>query len=200
MADETGIRTTGDQHIHFDKLLAQNSNILKLIKSGISSKHYSLYMEGTTKFYVTDDKNNYVGHIFFSNEHSMIKIQDSFSKLKEGFYQLMFTSILALTNINEILSDNQLSTNAINAYERLSNKHSGLDIKILTYDGYKPFDRKLLVSNPNYRVSVTDNKILEFRFKEFEKRLTQDFFLEKYNNNNPEVDTYIFGCYLGDEL
>ncbi len=201
MADETGPRTSGDQSINFDKLISTNNQFIKLIKSNISSKHYSLYQEGNTKFYVTDEYTNYLGHIFFNKENGHLTIGDSFSKMKDGFYQFIFTTILALTNIKEIFSDNQLSTNAINAYERLNtNKHSGLILQILTFDGYKDFDRQLLTSHYSYRVSITADKILEFRFAAFEKRLKQDFFLEKFNNNNAEVDTYLFGCYLGDEL
>ncbi|MDD2505593.1 MAG: hypothetical protein PHF21_04945, partial [Bacilli bacterium] len=129
----------------------------KPILERIGSSHYKLYKIMSNYFLTTED-DNYLGYIELENKNGKHLISSSSTLLERGFYNIMFTCILSL-NINEILSDTNLSTNAVNAYNRLFvNDYLLIRIYDPIDNKYLPFSKEILASHGSYRVSVMEKE------------------------------------------
>lgn len=94
----------------------QDFKNLKLLKDTIKPLNNKLY-SGDDIFYLTDDNDNYIGHLEYINiSRNIIKVTSSYSK-QRGFYKLLFKLILILTNIKMIFGDDEQSTDAIAAWK-----------------------------------------------------------------------------------
>jgi hypothetical protein len=194
MAYENGIAsddTSNSRKYDWNKFY-KNTNKVKLIQDNLSSNHYKLYqVQGT--FYLADKDDEYISSIGASMEKNIATINSSFTYSKGGFYNLMFTTILAKTNIKEILSDNSLSRKAAESYSNIS-KNNLLLVQIKNGNIYLPMDVDILFLNNTYRVSVKakqDN--LDEIFEHFYNIRIQDEFLGKlFLEGNKTLDHHLF--------
>jgi hypothetical protein len=124
----------------------KGTDTTKLIYKNLGGSHYKLF-NATSKYFLTDRDNEYLGYIELNNISSgKVQIKSSSSNLSGGFYKIMFPLLLSLPNIEEIYSDDYISENAFKAYKRLND--GGMDIRI-----YSPIDNKYLaLSIDNYKL------------------------------------------------
>lgn len=137
----------------------KDSKFMKLLLKDIGADHYSIYKNGKTYFLITEN-NKYAGYIDGDIKNNKFYIAKSSSNIKNGFYQMMFFGLFVGLKVDEILSDTNLSDNAIKSYEKLNNvgESSPYTIKVVTENGYEPFNRELLLKHPNYKISVRDRR------------------------------------------
>lgn len=148
----------------------RDERFVKLIKKNINAKHMSLYKLSTNIYVLVDKDGNYLGSIEFEINNLTLNIKTSDSKMKGGFYLVMFSAILTFTSIKRILSDFKISEQAFKSYENLS-KGFGLIVKVLTPDNKILEFSKENVFNFEYnRILVTEN---ENSLKESFLRLTE---------------------------
>lgn len=153
MASNNNISYVGSRKSEFTNNF--NTEFMKLVKSGINSEHYKLYRYGSGTFYLANDNDEYLGFIDGHLEGIKYYILLSSSEIKGNFYNLMFTSILGLTNIEEIISDESLSPQAIKAYNNL-NTRSQLTLQVLSHNNYIPYSEENVLKNSSNRVVVTE--------------------------------------------
>lgn len=204
MADETGVNgSTFDRTSEWGDFI-KNSTFTKLIYDNLGTNRYKVYRYGSELYYLTDENNNYLGHIELENN----RINSSFSKLKGGFYNIMFTIIL--TQIQYIISDKSLSTQAIRSYEKLNQlpakKYKMYVISNNNISNTKPFSKEELLSNSSNRVMITEksqNYMLESikdyytRINKYDKLSGYPLSLTKYYNEKNEIcDLYLFNEYI----
>lgn len=187
-------------------LYYKDHNFKQLLKDLGGEDHLRFYIVGKSSYYLTDDKDEYKGNIetrLYKND--VIIIKSSNSKLKRGFYNIMFSCLFAI-GFKEILSDTDLSEQAISSYEKL-NINGRLQITIYDSenDVYLPFSKKVLLSNEKYRISVKEkNKgSIKEHFNEYYNRisLTEIYNGQEYPSNyklmfiNREkgLNNYLFG-------
>lgn len=176
-------------------------NTSKPILEKIGANHYKLYKEGAT-FFLTDEKDNYLGNIELEKVNKYHQIRASHSKLPRGFYNIMFTSILSTeksTGIKEIISDFGVSPSAISSYEKLT-VNGLLNIRILSHGNYLPFSKEEFLKDKNNVVSVTSKTNLKEHFEDFHKRITMIdketglplAYNRMYNSYDPNCDNFLF--------
>jgi len=80
---------------------------LNILKDRIKPDDLKLY-EGKNIFYLTDSKNNYLGHLEYVkfDLKNSIRVVSAYSKFR-GFYKLVFQLILTETKIDYIFGDLQ---------------------------------------------------------------------------------------------
>jgi hypothetical protein len=160
----------------------------KLLKDKVSKERYKVYKTDLLYFLVSEN-DDYLGCIEIKNKH----IKSSDSKLKRGFYLIMFTVIL--TDINEIFSDFRLSTQAINSYEKLA-KNNQLSIKLYNTVSKEYFNfSKEKLKEDNIIVSIKEkhNGSINEMFKEFYERLSYNSSMRvAYENKSSVIDNYQF--------
>ena len=203
MVVETGVNgNTFDRTNEWKTYLG--SPFTKLLKDNLGTNRYKIYKYGSETYYLTDENNEYIGHIELENS----KIVSSFSKLKGGFYNIMFTFIL--TQIPYILSDKSLSSQAIRSYEKLSNlPDKKFKLKISLDGNIKNttnFNKDMLLSNSYARVLITEkyqnymkNNIEDYfeRINKYDKITKSPISLTKYYNERNEIcDLYLFNEYI----
>lgn len=120
LIDETLI--IPDNHgISMEQHFINDFNKLKLIQEKIDPLDNKLY-QGIDIFYLTDDFDNYLGHLEYSHlSHDKIKISSTFS-IQRGFYELLFKLILAKTPIKMIFGDEQQTKKAIGSWKKVMSK------------------------------------------------------------------------------
>ena len=157
----------------------------ELVKDNIGSKRYKLY-KVFSKYYLTSESDVYLGRIELTEPNKGVSvIETSHSNMRKGFYNIIFTSILGNTNIKEILSDTELSNQAIKSYSKLSRLNN---IKINIWNmsqGKMDYSEESLLSDGSFRVSITESWNLHEVFKRYNKR-----YLQKDINENSE-DKYL---------
>jgi len=156
-AIETGINSSKTKKYDWDTFYKNkiNTKSVKLINDKVSSFHWKVYMT-LNSYFLVDENNEYLGHIeFIFIDKKIIKILESNSEIKSGFYAIMFNIILS-NNINEILSDNKLSTQAIKSYKKLkidkTNQYFNIKVKI----NNEYFDDLSLIKSNGAIFSVTE--------------------------------------------
>lgn len=189
MAIDKGTHSSGGYGFKLDwESIKNNQNLIHLIKKHINSKRMNLYSNPFgTKFYLTNDSLDFLGAIELENKNKRAFIVASDSYIEKGFYNIMFSAILGLTNIEELISDYQLSSNAIKAYENLI-KQGEFKIKVIDLKTYEYFDfsKEKLLSNEKLRVSVSEGVIKEGYERFFE-------FVEKYGFNKTIDQRCLYG-------
>jgi hypothetical protein len=155
--------------------MMKNTSSIKLIKKNINSAHMALYCtisEGT--FFLSNEKMEYLGCLEVEITKNIAKISYSHSGIKAGFYSIMFLALLTFTDIEEILSDIQISQNAFSAYNKLISKFTIFTITSKTIDNkYEEFSKQN-ISKKGSRVSIrslydgTDKQGLKESFERFE--------------------------------
>lgn len=190
MAYNNGI--TSDLSREYEWNNIKNTEFVLLINDKISSQHHKLFQYGDSTFYLTTEENEYLGYIEmqYNNAVDAYAITHSSTKLQRGFYNIMFTSILKLTDIKRILSDESLSVLAISSYTKLSTLPH---IKMKIYDPYvgkyKEFSKEALLEKPKNRVLIyegmTDvNPFLIYPRNDSDRKL--------YETKNSVWDNYFF--------
>lgn len=97
-------------------------NKLKLIDDKIQPLNNKLY-SGIDIFYLTDEKDNYLGHLEYDYlDQTKIRIRSTYSKQK-GFYELMFKYILIKTPIEMIFGDDEQTEKAIYSWKNQLSKY-----------------------------------------------------------------------------
>lgn len=95
----------------------QEFKTLKLIKDKIPPLNNKLY-SGQHIFYLTDEKDNYLGHLEYSFlDTDTIKIDSTYSSFR-GFYELLFKLIFVLTPIKMIFGGSRQSPRAISSWKK----------------------------------------------------------------------------------
>lgn len=195
MADETGIlppqaHSKQSEWVKFYK----DTDSKKLLLKDIGSQHLRLYRIGNINFFLTDEGDNYKGQIELSINHGVGTVSSSHSSLDRGFYNIIFTSLLATGLVSQILSDKDLSTNAISSYEKLS-RNSRLVVRVFNprTSEYLEFNKDNITANSYNRISITEKEpgnIVE-HFNEYYSRV-QTIYREEFNNYNSSMDNYLF--------
>lgn len=190
MALNTGINMGGlSRESEFTSLEIPTSEFSIQIINNYSSQHYNIYKYGST-FYLASKDNNYLGYLEVSPFSSTKgQIGASHSILKGGFYNLMFSAVLAYTEFNEIFSDTSLSSQAINSYENLNNK-SHLKIRVYTSSGYTEFSKDILLNDVNNIVSISESFNLKEYYNKYPRKNTYDEAL--FESMNPAFDEKLF--------
>ena len=204
MAIETGINDKNNYQGKTDWIFYQekdNQKFLKLIKTKLSSKNYSIYeTKGSylSWFLVKNDK--YLGRIQFDIIDGNPRLLTSHGTIK-GFYQLMFAFML--TKYDNIQSDVSLSTQAIKSYERLS-KAQIFKVKIKDHQGIHDFDKSILLKYPGSRVYIQEEyKFLKEHFDDFDKRIQHNeesgragTFKMMFSKEDSNLDLFLFGPWV----
>lgn len=185
--------------------LQKAKTFIKVISDKISAKHYKIYKYGAS-FYLTTEDDSYLGHLEIDNNNN---ISNSYSKIS-GFYNIMFTNILAHTDIKEIASDISLSPSALKSYNKLSIL-DGVKFKVLIgiKDGKKivhsePFDNEKLL-NGRTRVIITEHSFnfTKQLFEDFNKKISfvcdgiPGFYNSSYINKKDIIDLWLYNEIIG---
>lgn len=133
MARETGINTHSFDRSEALQFYIDNPKYIFKKYENIGSKKYIVIQTGDYSFLLTNPDDEYLGNIDLSDpdNNGYASINGSESKIDGGFYNLMFRVILQDKEINAILSDSSLSTQAIKSYEKINKE--GI-FKIFVYD------------------------------------------------------------------
>lgn len=165
-----------DQHnkqTDWDNFFKKDVN-LKLLSKYIPD--YKIYLHGNSNYFLTDKEDNYKGHIQLDNtnlgkpkfRNPVQVVSSNQDGSIKGFYNIMFTNILTHTDVDAIFSDSNLSTNAVNSYEKLS----GSNLMVLKYkdDAFYDIDELFIsIEDPGVLYVVTPKK-------------TKIELIERYNN------------------
>ena len=180
----------------------RDTDIPVLEQKDIGSNRYKLYRVYSS-FFLTTENNDYLGILVLNINNRTGIITLSNSKLKTGFYNIMFTTILSLDIVDELLSDVKLSSNAIKAYLNLSINNM-LSIKVLTIDGsYIDISRDNILNNNTNRFSVKEkyNKgSIRESFTDYYTRIYEvsdndlivPAYVWLYNNKDSWLDSFLF--------
>jgi hypothetical protein len=183
--------------IDFDK----ESKLTRCLLNNIGSMHYKLYRTGNSNFYLTTEGNEYLGQLEGIISDRVLNITSSNSKLSYGFYNIIFSSLLSTELITEILSDFDLSTNALNSYERLLiNGRLLIQIYNPYTQSYIKFSKESFLEDINNIVSIKEKKVgsMKEHFAEYYKRIHSTDYGNpsvlnvEFNSYNPLVDSYLF--------
>jgi len=156
-----------------------------------------MYKWGNT-FYFTREDDSYIGFLEFKNLRGsewQVSASDSIKKYK-GFYKKSFTMILALTECKAIISDDQLSDEAIKAYDNLHND-SFLKVKIIDGNKIIDFSKKDLdhelgatLSSKAY-IKITESIALDEHYAEYQDRIKHQWKIH-YETNSDFLDNILY--------
>lgn len=192
MGIETGVNSPNAFNYESDWNTFYKNKSKPLLKN-IGSGHYSIFKEGSS-FFLTDKNENYQGQLELKIENKVAYIISSHSKLKGGFYNIMFMSLFSLKIFNVILSDTKLSTQALKSYQKLKiNGH----LKINVFDGssyieYTEENYKKAVHN---RVSIRENTDIYEVFNEYYSRIyskEKSAFKNEFELQGSGIDNWLF--------
>ena len=199
MAIETGLHNKSSFSKEDDwEFYNKTPDSVDLVAFNVGSGRFKIWKSEHT-FFLTSDSEEYIGSLQTREYNNILYIETSHTKLKKGFYNIMFTFLL--TMYKEIRSDTSLSTNAIKAYERLD-KNTKLNVQV--YDnGYNPYSHKALTSSRTATVSITEvyamNEIINDYYDRIMSEKKDSFGIEQngyrkaYENKSKELDMFLFG-------
>lgn len=173
-----------------------------LIKKNINSKGMMIFSQTKTSltYFLTDKNKKYLGFVEFQPYHSnsVVKISASNSQLSGGFYNIIFSAILTFTVIEEILSDTDLSDNAMKAYENL-NKQPSINVRVFDGSEYSEFSESNFKLSSHNRVSIKSRNLKE-SFRNLEELIIESTFLKNlFENSSDEIDQrFIYGTSIED--
>lgn len=99
----------------------QDFSKLKLLLDKIDPFDNKVY-QGNDIFYLTDDNNNYLGHVEYTNiDKDKVVINTTFSK-QHGFYELLFKLILTKTPIKMIFGGHEQTESAVGSWKKVMKK------------------------------------------------------------------------------
>lgn len=168
-------------------------NSSKMLADRLGSQHYKLYTHDSV-YFLTDEGDEYIGHIQVWDRGNSLSIEDSFSILKDGFYSIMFPLLFNFANAKEILSDISMSNTSIKSYDNL-NKNTNMKVRVINQDEkYLTFSIHNLLSNKYNRVSITESSVGFFKdiYEDYIARLERSHFKQLYENYDNNLDGYIF--------
>lgn len=176
----------------YNKIKKEQPIFLKIIHKKINLLGYNL-ISYSNCYYITDKDDNYLGYIEYKADHKKIYITSSSSNLKGGFYNIIFSAILLYTEIEMIISDGHLSSNAIKAYENLARQNS---LKIfLTKDSGETLEEfnPEKIENDNTRVVVAGKYLKEATEKIASYMLETSASKEWLESHKEDIDFYLYG-------
>lgn len=202
MARDTGIHHSGAFGGVGDwEYYQKHPEFIVLVNDKISSKNYSIYKTKGQSYctYYLVQGDTYKGKISGGIDKNTFTIKETDSKLKRGFYEIMF--LVLLTMYNKLLSDTSLSTQAINSYTKLNkNKTKKFSIGVQTTQGDEEFSKELLLKADSNRVIIQgDQKYLNEFFDDYYKRINQtendrpSAFRKMFLNKDETLDRHMFG-------
>lgn len=158
----------------------RDTNKVTLVLSDIGEHKYRLYKAINT-YYLTNASNEYQGYIQLKNIKGRVyQINESSSNLSGGFYKIMFPLLLS-QNIDEILSDNDLSDNALKSYSNL------LNTSLISIQIYKPSTQSYIEFNKDNFLENIQNVIsITKKHKDYDIK-------EHFNKYNSLGDNRLFG-------
>jgi len=177
----------------------KGKKFISLFKDKLGKDHLKIFRTNDDqKYFLIDESNKYLGHIFGQVKDKVFTIQESSSNIKKGFYNIMFRVILIENK--EILSDSSLSSQAIKSYSKLTKDYKIQIRDKMFSDEYFEFNKDTLMK-PNLVVSVM-NEHLEGTLEEYYRRissvqLNEDpkskgvFYLD-YINKKDNLDRYLY--------
>lgn len=197
MAVVSGTHTNMSYNLedNWNSIYSKQVELLKVITNKVPM--YSIYLHGNSNYFLTDKQGNYKGHIGLvsTNTPKLLKDKGYDVAVKisssnqdgsvKGFYNIMFTNILREQNIDCIISDNNLSTNAINSYSKL--KGAKITPWVLTANNIEEFSKEVLLDDNNNVVVVTppDDKLLEFTYNSYVTKITESpIHIDEYSISN----------------
>jgi hypothetical protein len=117
----------------------------------------------------------------------------------KGFYNIIFTAIFTHTDIDVIMSDNNLSDNALKSYNRL-NINSKLNIFVYTPDNkqLQPFNYNIITNKLSSVAVVTSDKhmLKEVWNMYTTKLITNISYLNEYYNRYTNKLDGNYGLYM----
>lgn len=153
-------------------------------------------------YFLVDKDDEYLGFLELKDV-SKIYDMDSLYQVKssnqigtvKGFYNIIFSTILAkVKKISKIISDNNLSTNALNSYDRL-NKTSKLDINMFSQltKEESTFNKKELSRDPSLVVIINETQEIKETLKEYLYRIeNQKVFMNEYQNDSASLMMFLY--------
>lgn len=154
----------------------------------------ALYRKGRV-FYLSNDSMSYLGHIEITVSGKVGMISSSSSNIKGGFYNIMFTTILTHTDIDEIRSDVDLSDNAVKSYINLSSTNKKLIIRSYKNSKYDILSKDIL-EQPGVVASVVlkDKQDMKEHFDKVRRRINGDSVTYKHlkETRNKWLDMVLF--------
>jgi len=168
-------------------------------------KNYKLY-HYMGYYFLTNKNNKYLGYIQLKEVSSQYRLENTYQIKSsnstgevKGFYNIMFTTILAKTNIEKIISDDNLSTNALNSYIRLD-RESKLTINMFDKHAkdIQDFDKNEIKSNPSSIVLISENKEIKNVFKIYEEKINTNLvFKNDLLHENESLYIMLYTKYKG---
>jgi hypothetical protein len=189
--------TSGFESHEDDWKQLKDTKYIKLVRDKLGARaKYKVYKTDNQYFLVSNNE-EYLGYIEYEKiDNKKIQIISSSSEIKGGFYNIMFMVILS-DNIEQIISDNKISKNALNSYKNLNN----FSIKLLWRDEYFNIDNEEILNKKDSRISIKEDFGAENLFIEYYSRLDkwieQGEFRSSWNrqyfNNDTNLDLLVFG-------
>lgn len=199
MATETG--RVSSNYLSFENDWTKHykdSSDKKLLLKDLGGEHYKIYLVGSIHYILTNESDEYLGYLELTKiKDHQYKIGASNSKLKGGFYTIMFISLLSLHDYKEFFSDTQLSLQAIKSYENLSN-NSRLKVTVVNNKiEYSDFSRTNLLKDEYNRVSVRakNDQHLKETFDDYYDKIYSNsvcMFKNEFNNYSADVSIHLF--------
>jgi len=196
MAVETGINGSKSRKYDWDNFYKDKIKELDLIKDKLGSNRFKVY-KAFNVYFLIDEKNDYKGHIELSSDKPKIyHITDSNSDIKSGFYSLMFSVLLSTKGIDEILSDNKLSTQAIKSYLKLNNRFSkqAFNVRVKIDNTYIEASKEHILNNRTvFSITERYEGTIKETFKDFDERFNnKSSWYHWYENNDKDLDMVLF--------
>jgi hypothetical protein len=212
MADITGIvdPKSYNKEQEWNKNFKDTDSAVLLLDK-IGANHYKLYRVGNAFFFLTNENDKYLGQLKMKVVDKVGTISTSNSKLPKGFYNIIFTSLLGSGIVNEIISGNQLSIQALKSYINLD-KLKRFNIQVITHNEYIPFSEDAIKDHYDYKISVKEKKgfSVQERFKSFYEKISEEYTINgviipspsksEFLNYNSCMDNFLFGENFVNEL
>lgn len=204
MAHISGVKSNDSHSMKHDwDSFYKNDTNTKLIVNKIPGG-YKLYNNGSN-YFLTDVNDEYKGSLVLTNvtaKHPILKqlqynnVQQISSSNQDGtvkgFYNIIFSSLLTHTDIDGIMSDNDLSTNALNSYDRLyNNSHLNLFTYVPQSQKVIEFNKNIMNDELSAVVLVSsDKKLLKEIWDRYINKITTNisYINEYYNKHTNKLD------------
>jgi len=177
-----------------------NSHFKKVSKKVISNlpKNYEIY--NSLGYYFLTQDGEYLGYVQLKDVSKLYNIDNVFQIKSsnqtgevKGFYNIMFSSLINKYKFN-IISDNNLSTNAIKSYTRL-NKQSKLNVQCFDQitKQIKDFDETELTKNPSLVVYISNSYELTEVFNDYLYRINNNkVFMNELRDRKDSLVLFLF--------
>jgi hypothetical protein len=197
MAHMSGILDSKSYSLKKDFDKYKNSKSFKLQADKIGSMNYSLYKStiDLNEIYFLTENDEYRGQITFMKDGNSLIIKTSHKeKSVKGFYNILFTIILNKNKSIEIVSDNNLSTQAFKSYMKLS-KNKSFILKTKTMFGYEEFTKENIEDSMFNRVSLSlKNFVLEEYYNKINDILLfENHYKKMFQENDETLEQILMG-------